>query len=85
MTSSFSRHVGSQDNNVYALNASTGVPLWSYTTGGPVESSPAVANGVVYVGSDDNNIYAFAPLTGEELSYSILKSAWPDCHDLVEG
>jgi hypothetical protein len=84
MTSSFSRHVGSQDNNVYALNASTGVPLWSYTTGGPVESSPAVANGVVYVGSDDNNIYAFAPLTGEELSYSILKSAWPDCHDLVE-
>ena len=24
---------------------------WSYTTGGPVYSSPAVANGVVYVGS----------------------------------
>jgi outer membrane protein assembly factor BamB len=28
-----------------------------------VESSPAVANGVVYVGSDDGNVYAFG-LTG---------------------
>jgi hypothetical protein len=25
-----------------------------------VESSPAVANGVLYVGSDDNHIYAFS-------------------------
>ena len=32
---------------------------WSYTTGGPVGSSPAVANGVVYVGSADNKVYAF--------------------------
>jgi len=36
---------------------------WSYTTGGLVLSSPAVANGVVYVGSYDNNVYAFG-LTG---------------------
>jgi outer membrane protein assembly factor BamB len=33
---------------VYALKASTGALLWSYTTGWSVEfSSPAVANGVV--------------------------------------
>ena len=44
-------YVGSDDDNVYALNASTGAKLWSYTTGGYVDSSPAVANGVVYVGS----------------------------------
>ena len=44
-------YVGSNDGNVYALNASTGAMLWSYTTGGGVYSSPAVANGVVYVGS----------------------------------
>ena len=36
---------------MYALNASTGAKLWSYTTGSLVSSSPAVANGVVYVGS----------------------------------
>ena len=39
-------YVGSEDNNVYALNATTGAKLWSYTTGGEVLSSPAVANGV---------------------------------------
>ena len=26
-------YVGSEDDNVYALNASTGAKLWSYTTG----------------------------------------------------
>ena len=46
-------YVGSDDNNVYALNATTGAKLWSYTTGGDVVSSPAVVNGVVYVGSDE--------------------------------
>jgi outer membrane protein assembly factor BamB len=29
-----------------------------------VESSPAVADGVVYVGSDDTNLYAFDATTG---------------------
>ena len=46
-------YVGSNDGNLYALNASTGAKLWSYPTGAAVASSPAVANGVVYVGSDD--------------------------------
>jgi outer membrane protein assembly factor BamB len=32
--------------------------LWSVATGGPVKSSPAVANGVVYAGSDDGKLYA---------------------------
>jgi outer membrane protein assembly factor BamB len=43
-------YVGSDDGNVYALSASTGAELWSFTTPGPVSSSPAVADGVVYVG-----------------------------------
>jgi outer membrane protein assembly factor BamB len=33
--------------------------LWSFPTGNAVDSSPAVANGVVYIGSGDNNVYAF--------------------------
>jgi outer membrane protein assembly factor BamB len=56
-------YVGSDDNNVYALNAGTGAFVWKYTTGGAVYSSPAVANGMVYVGSADGNVYVFtAPL-----------------------
>ena len=45
-------YFGSKDNNLYALNAGTGLLLWKYTTGGEVFSSPAVANGVVYFGSE---------------------------------
>jgi len=52
-------YVGADDHNVYALNASTGAKLWSYATGGAVQSSPAVANGVLYIGSTDDNVYAF--------------------------
>ena len=49
---------------MYALNATTGAKLWSYTTGELVDSSPAVANGVVYVGSYDHNVYALNASTG---------------------
>ncbi len=53
-------YVGSNDDNVYALNAGTGALLWKYTTRGQIDfSSPSVANGVVYVASLDGNVYAF--------------------------
>ena len=58
-------YVGSEDNNVYALNATTGALIWTYTTGADVMSSPAVANGIVYVGSLDHNVYALNATTGE--------------------
>jgi outer membrane protein assembly factor BamB len=58
-------YVGSDDNNLYALQASTGKQLWSYTTFEVVESSPTVANGVVYFGSD--NVYALNASTGDKI------------------
>jgi outer membrane protein assembly factor BamB len=42
-------------------------PTWRFTTRGPVESSPAVVNGVVYVGSWDNNVYAIDATNGAQL------------------
>ena len=60
-------YFGSDDHNVYALNASTGALLWSYLTGGSVDASPAVANGVVYIGSFDGNMYALDASTGTKL------------------
>jgi len=36
------------DYSLYALNATTGARLWKYTALYSVQSSPAVANGVVY-------------------------------------
>ncbi len=33
-------YIGSNDYNVYSLNASNGSLIWKYTTGGYVVSSP---------------------------------------------
>jgi outer membrane protein assembly factor BamB len=49
---------------VYALNASNGNKIWNFTTELALESSPAVANGIVYVGSVDGYVYALAAVTG---------------------
>jgi len=57
-------YVGSRDNNVYCLDASTGARIWNYTAGDAVFSSPAVAGGRVYVGSYDNNVYCLDASTG---------------------
>jgi outer membrane protein assembly factor BamB len=63
-------YVGSSDTKLYAFDATgtTGCsgtpktcnPLWTGATGAGIDqSTPAVANGVVYIGSFDNNLYAF--------------------------
>jgi outer membrane protein assembly factor BamB len=65
-------YIGSDNGVLYALNASTGAKLWSYTIpfgGGNnaqavISSSPAVANGVVYFGALDHNVYAVNASTG---------------------
>jgi serine/threonine-protein kinase len=57
-------YVGSDDHEVYALDAVTGRVRWTHATGGFVESSPVVAGGTVYVGSDDHRVYALNAATG---------------------
>jgi outer membrane protein assembly factor BamB len=58
-------YVGSGDDKVYGLNASTGALSWSYGTGNFIaHSSPAVANGVVYIGSYDGAVYALNAVNG---------------------
>ena len=66
VTSRRETKVGSGDDKLYAFDAAGGMncsgtpttrtPLWTGATGGPISSSPAVANGVVYVGSEDNHL-----------------------------
>src|SRR5437016_4621134 len=42
-------------------------PGWKFKTGGPVVSSAAVANGIVYIGSDDKNVYALSLADGTKV------------------
>ena len=62
-------YIGSDDGNLYALNASTGERLWSFSTGSvqPILDAPAVADGVVYIGSYDGILYAVNANTGQRL------------------
>ena len=46
-------------NNVASLAS-----RWTTPTGGAIDSSPAVVNGVVYIGSDDTKMYALDATTG---------------------
>jgi outer membrane protein assembly factor BamB len=68
-------YVGSTDGKLYAFDANganncgggttkTCFPLWTASTGFIIDSSPAVANGIVYVGSQDGKLYAFDAATG---------------------
>ncbi len=50
---------------LYALDVEAGALKWRYPTGNHIDSSPAVANGVVYVGSYDKKLYALDAITGE--------------------
>ncbi|WP_405727579.1 serine/threonine-protein kinase [Streptomyces sp. NBC_01537] len=57
--------VGSNDHNLYAVDAATGEQRWKFRTHGRVGSSPAVVGGVVFVGSEDGNLYAVDAASGE--------------------
>ena len=57
--------VGSRDDHkLYAFDAVTGNTLWTATTSDWVQTSPAVANGVVYIANNSGNLYAFNAQTG---------------------
>jgi eukaryotic-like serine/threonine-protein kinase len=55
------------DNSVFAVDISTGIPLWSFVAGSISTSGPILKEEVIYVGSYDYNIYALDAITGEEL------------------
>ena len=41
--------------------------LWTYSTLAPIESSPAVVDGIVYIGSNDGTLYALDAYSGTEI------------------
>jgi outer membrane protein assembly factor BamB len=57
-------YFGSDDGNVYAVNAADGRQLWRHRTGGPVPATPAIAGDTLYVGSYDGRFYALDARTG---------------------
>jgi outer membrane protein assembly factor BamB len=77
-------------HTVHALSASDGAPIWQYTTGGRIDSSPTIYKGSLLVGSADGWLYCLratdgvlawrfraAPKDRLVSVYDQLESAWP--------
>jgi len=67
-------YAGSQDKNIYAVDAENGNLVWNYTTGGPIVTSPAIADGKVYVGSEDGYVYCLDATHGALIWHSFIDS-----------
>src|SRR3954447_25085053 len=53
------------ETRISTANAKTLVTKWSFTTGGDVSSTPAVADGVVYFPDWQGNLYALRAESGQ--------------------
>ena len=58
---------GSDDGNVYAVDAASGRQRWMVHTGGPVASTPAVSGDRAFAVSYDGKLYALDARSGEVL------------------
>jgi eukaryotic-like serine/threonine-protein kinase len=57
-------YIGSDDNNLYCLDAVSGSMQWKYKTGGIIRCKPAIADTVVFFESDDGYLYAVNNISG---------------------
>ncbi len=60
-------YFGSEDGNIYAINAQNGAEIWNFTTGYRVTSTPCVIGNSLFTGGDDGNVYCLNALTGAQV------------------
>jgi outer membrane protein assembly factor BamB len=59
-------YVGSSDNYMYSVDASSGYSLWRFRTSGPILSSPSLVEDMLFFGSADGSMYAINAETSKE-------------------
>ncbi len=57
-------YFGSQDKNVYCVDARDSELIWKFETEARIMSSPAVVDGKVYIGPDDGYVYCLDAYNG---------------------
>ena len=82
-----SRDGASADTVISATTAPDLTKLWSYATGGPIASQPAIVGGIAYVGSWDGYEYAFNASTGALIwkTYLGITTGNSDCNPPTAG
>jgi outer membrane protein assembly factor BamB len=58
---------GGRDKRVHCVNRMTGEALWTFRTGGQVDSSPVVCGDRMVIGSDDGRLYILDLADGREV------------------
>ncbi len=58
-------YVGAYDNNLYALDATSGEFRWKFPTEGGIVTRPAITPDSIYIGSEDSHLYSITPRTGK--------------------
>lgn len=59
--------IGSEDQNLYAIDSRTGSLEWKFKTNGAVHSSVTHQDGIIYFGSFDGNYYALDAKHGKKI------------------
>ena len=60
-------YIGGRDKKIHAIKRVSGDSLWTYKTGGRVESSPILFTDGLVCGSSDGRLYALDLMTGKEI------------------
>ena len=57
-------YIGAYDNNLYALDASSGEFIWKYPTDGGIVTKPAIYDNKIFFGSIDHRLHVVSPHSG---------------------
>ena len=60
-------YAASLDHSLYALDAATLKPKWTFEAGGAITAGPVVDGSTVFAGAADDKLYAINSATGEKL------------------
>jgi eukaryotic-like serine/threonine-protein kinase len=78
-------YISGNDNNLYALNASTGALVWKKAVSGVEYEALAVANGMLFFGTDNSIMYAFNAQTGTQIWAFTAKSLFSVSPAIANG
>ncbi|RZB29346.1 MAG: hypothetical protein AEth_01314 [Candidatus Argoarchaeum ethanivorans] len=69
-------YIGDKDKKINCINATDGIEIWNQTLGGKCDSSPVVANGMVYTAAN----YAQGTVYGFDAEIGDLKWTYDTCN-----
>lgn len=77
--------IGNGDGNIYALEADSGLLLWTFETGHRVWATPLIVADTAYIGAMDRHLYALDLRTGEAIWEFETEGAFGGTPAVIDG